>query len=163
MSESHRTDRRFVTGRRVEFVDTDMAGIVHFTAYFRYMESAEHEMFRSLGLAMVDTEREPHLGWPRVSCAFDFISPLRFGDVLEVRIGVSLIRARSITYEADIVRDGQVVARGRSTSACCEVGPGVPMRPVPVPEEVRDSLQRYMISKEPESGAKSKKVGGGTS
>ncbi len=32
------TKPRFVTTRRVEFIDTDMAGIVHFTNFFRYME-----------------------------------------------------------------------------------------------------------------------------
>jgi acyl-CoA thioester hydrolase len=35
--------------RRVEFSETDMAGIVHYSNFFRYMEAAEHEFFRSLG------------------------------------------------------------------------------------------------------------------
>ena len=38
--------------RRVEFSETDLAGIVHFSNYFRYMEAAEHEFFRSLGLSI---------------------------------------------------------------------------------------------------------------
>lgn len=137
---------RFVMPRRVEFVDTDMAGIVHFTAYFRYMETAEHELFRSLGLSLIDTEKDVHLGWPRVSCAFDYVRPLRFGDAIEVHIGVALISQKSITYEADIVRDGKVVARGHSTSACCEVGPGTQMRAAAIPAEVREKLQPYLIS-----------------
>ena len=36
----------FMMQRRVELADTDMAGIVHFSAYFRYAETAEHEFFR---------------------------------------------------------------------------------------------------------------------
>jgi hypothetical protein len=36
----------FHTSRFVEFSDTDMAGIMHFSAYFRYMEAAEHELRR---------------------------------------------------------------------------------------------------------------------
>lgn len=56
---SHESQRRlievdfmpsFQTSRRVEFCDTDMAGIVHFANFFRYMEAAEHELFRNLGL-----------------------------------------------------------------------------------------------------------------
>ena len=39
----------FITHRRVEFSDTDMAGIVHFANFYRYMEQAEHDFFRSLG------------------------------------------------------------------------------------------------------------------
>jgi acyl-CoA thioester hydrolase len=135
---------RFVMPRRVEFVDTDMAGIVHFSAFFRYMETAEHELFRSLGLSLIDTEKDVYLGWPRVSCGFDFILPLRFGDALEVHIGVALISQKSITYEADVVCDGKVVARGHSTSACCEVGPGTQMRAAAIPAEVRAKLQPYL-------------------
>ncbi len=137
---------RFVMPRRVEFVDTDMAGIVHFTAYFRYMETAEHELFRSLGLILVDTDRDPHLGWPRVSCGFDFIAPLRFGDEFEVHIGVASVGKTSVTYKVEVVREGKIVAQGHSTSACCEVGTGVAMRSVPIPAEVREKLQPYLVS-----------------
>ena len=43
----------FVTSRRVEFSDTDAAGIMHFVAFFRMMEQAEHELLRSVGLSVV--------------------------------------------------------------------------------------------------------------
>ena len=147
---------RFVVPRRVEFVDTDMAGIVHFTAFFRYMETAEHEMFRSLGLSLVGEGHGPRLGWPRVCCGFDFFKALRFGDEVEVRIGVAQIGGASITYEAEIVRNGEVVARGHSTSACCEVGPGTQIKAVPVPAEVSEKLERYLISQSQVSGKKSR-------
>ena len=39
--------------RRVEFADTDMAGIMHYSNFFRFMETAEHAFFRSLGLSIV--------------------------------------------------------------------------------------------------------------
>ena len=42
----------FKTERRVEFRDTDAAGIVHFSVFFAYMEQAEHEFLRSLGLSV---------------------------------------------------------------------------------------------------------------
>ena len=146
MTKSTRADNRFVMPRRVEFVDTDMAGIVHFTAFFRYMETAEHELFRTLGLSLVDMQSDPPLGWPRVSCGFDFLRPLRYQDAFEVHIGVAHISRSSITYEADIMRDGKTLARGHSTSACCAVGPGSEIRPVPIPDEIRAKLQHYLIS-----------------
>ena len=39
--------------RTVEFSETDMAGIVHYSNFFRYMESAEHAFFRALGFSVV--------------------------------------------------------------------------------------------------------------
>ena len=55
--------------RRVEFSETDMAGIVHYSNFFRHMEAAEHAFFRSLGYSVVTTQTDPPRGWPRGSRA----------------------------------------------------------------------------------------------
>ena len=56
----------FKAQRRVEFSDTDMAGIMHYSNFFRFMETAEHAFFRSLGFSIVTNATDPHVGWPRV-------------------------------------------------------------------------------------------------
>jgi YbgC/YbaW family acyl-CoA thioester hydrolase len=134
----------FVMRRRVEFIDTDMAGIVHFATYFRYMETAEHELFRAIGSCIVFQQHDIRLGWPRVSCSFDYVEPLRFGDEFEVHLGVAKIGEKSVTYQAEIVRDGTVLARGRSTSTCCELGPNGQLRSMAVPSEIAEELRQYM-------------------
>ena len=70
----------FVMQRRVEFMDTDMAGIVHFTAFFRYMETAEHAFLRSLGLSVHDRSGHPVVGWPRVRADCSYKAPAAFED-----------------------------------------------------------------------------------
>src|SRR6266540_283757 len=65
---------------RVEFADTDMAGIIHFASYFRYLEVTEHAFFRSLGLSIMG---DGDVGWPRVHVACDFKHPLRFEEEVE--------------------------------------------------------------------------------
>ncbi|MCF7975877.1 MAG: acyl-CoA thioesterase [Phycisphaerae bacterium] len=135
----------FVMQRRVEFMDTDMAGIAHYTAYFRYMETAEHELFRSLGLAAATQDRGRQLGWPRVSCGFDFKSALRFQDVFEVHIGVTKVGKRSVAYQADIVRDGSTIARGHSTSVCCTIDPTGHLTSIDIPEDVTNKLKTHLI------------------
>jgi acyl-CoA thioester hydrolase len=62
--------------RRVQFAETDLAGIVHFSTMFRYMEEAEHALWRSCGLTIA--ERGSSLGWPRLNAALEFRHPLRF-------------------------------------------------------------------------------------
>ena len=54
----------FVYRKRVEFADTDMAGIVHFSRFFVYMEMAEHAFWRSLGLSVHGTLDGRIIGWP---------------------------------------------------------------------------------------------------
>lgn len=87
----------FKSTRRIEFADTDLAGIVHFANFFQYMEATEHEFYRSLGLPLHFGGDSSH-GWPRVSARCDYKSPLRFGDEIEVHLVVREKRARSIRY-----------------------------------------------------------------
>ena len=55
--------------RRVEFIETDMAGIVHYSNFFRYMEAAETAFIRSLWFSIWTLQAEPPVGWPRVLVA----------------------------------------------------------------------------------------------
>ncbi len=52
----------FTITRRVEFSETDMAGIMHYSNFFRFMETAEHAFFRSLGFSIVSTQTDPPIG-----------------------------------------------------------------------------------------------------
>jgi 4-hydroxybenzoyl-CoA thioesterase/acyl-CoA thioester hydrolase len=134
----------FITTRRVEFMDTDMAGIVHFTAFFRYMETAEHDLFRALGISIQALLGDRRLGWPRVSCRFDFKRPLRYDQEFEVHLTVERIGTSSVTYRADIVCEGVAVACGHSTSVCCAVGDGDAMQRTAIPEDIAEKLGAYL-------------------
>ncbi|HEX4645495.1 MAG TPA: thioesterase family protein [Verrucomicrobiae bacterium] len=88
----------FKAVRRVEFSDTDMAGIVHYSNFFRYMETAEHGFVRSLGYSVVMDHFEPPLGWPRVHAACEYRQPLRFEDEVEIHLLVSEKKSKSLSY-----------------------------------------------------------------
>src|SRR5689334_13386265 len=85
--------------RRVEFSDTDMAGIVHYSNFFRYMEAAEHAFFRSLGFSVVTQQVDPPVGWPRVRAECEYKQPLRFEDEVEVHMLVSEKKSKSLSYQ----------------------------------------------------------------
>src|SRR3954470_10244919 len=85
--------------RRVEFSETDMAGIVHYSNFFRYMEAAEHAFFRSLGFSVVTRPVDPPVGWPRVRAECDYSQPLYFEDEFEVKMFVREKRSKSLRYE----------------------------------------------------------------
>ena len=89
----------FKITRLVEFSETDMAGIVHFTAFFYYMEQAEHAFYRSLGLSVVMENEDQHISWPRVRASCDYRKPLRFEDEVEIHLIVREKKAKAIVYE----------------------------------------------------------------
>ena len=137
--------------RRVEFIDTDVAGIVHFTTFFRYMETAEHELLRAVGIPIEAMHEDRQLGWPRVSCSFEFRKPLKFAEELEVRIHLVKLGKRSLTYEAEIVRDKDVLATGRSTCACCAMQGDGGFMPMEIPDDIVELLKPYLAEENDES------------
>jgi len=129
----------FETNHRVEFADTDMAGIMHFANFFRYMEVTEHAFLRSLGLSVHMREGRRTLGLPRVSARCDFRAPLRYQDCVQVRLRVREKREKSLTYEFIFRKlDGAPtveVARGSLTVVCVAIDEqSGTMRAVALPE-----------------------------
>jgi YbgC/YbaW family acyl-CoA thioester hydrolase len=84
--------------RLVEFADTDLAGIVHFANFLRYVESAEHAFFRSLGFSIHSSDGSRHEGWPRIEVACKYHRPARFQETIEVRLRLTELRTTSLTY-----------------------------------------------------------------
>jgi YbgC/YbaW family acyl-CoA thioester hydrolase len=131
----------FTTRRRVEFVDTDMAGIVHFSNFFRFMEAAEQEFLRSLGFGVSFTWEGEALGFPRVSATCDYLRPARFEDVLDVHVSVEKVGRKSVTYRFDFLLHGEAVARGRVSAVCCRVVRHHELVSVEIPAVIRAKLE----------------------
>ena len=131
--------------REVEFSDTDMAGIMHFSNFFRYMEAAEHGFFRSLGFSIHTSGPDP-LGWPRVHADCDFKYPLRFEDSVEIRLLVREKRERSLAYSFVFRKLNEtpprVVARGTLVVACVRHNPSTgDLMAVRIPEAICGKIE----------------------
>ena len=120
--------------RRVQFHETDAAGIVHFSCFFRYMEEAEHGLWRAAGLSIAPPDAR--VGFPRVAASFEFLRPLRFEDEFEVLLEVTRKSAKSLSYRATVTKDGVVAARGTLAVACVTKAPGGAMRATPMPADI---------------------------
>ena len=130
----------FTFHRRVQFAETDLAGIAHFSNYFRWMEEAEHAFFRSLGMSVVMRHGDREITWPRVSVACEYSGPVRFEDELELRLRVVRVGGKSLTFEVEIINGGERVALGKMTGVCCAIEPGGRMRSIAIPADVRAKL-----------------------
>jgi acyl-CoA thioester hydrolase len=131
----------FHTTRRVEFGETDMAGIVHFSNFFRYMEAAECEFLRTRGLSVkLDFEGQT-IGFPRVAATCDYVSPARFEDLLDVAVSIERIGGKSVTYGFEFTRGGALIAKGKVTSVCCRAGRDERMESIEIPAGYRARLQ----------------------
>ncbi|HVR29092.1 MAG TPA: thioesterase family protein [Thermoanaerobaculia bacterium] len=150
-----------LTRRRVEFADTDMEGIIHFSRFFIFMETAEHQFLNALGSSVASRHNGKRLGWPRTAVGCEFLRPVRFEDELGIRLLVLRKGARAITYgcefrlvpgvvsttprtsydvgAADGARD-ELVARGQSTSVCCSMEEEGGLRSIEIPPGLAERI-----------------------
>lgn len=135
----------FKVVRRVEFSDTDMAGIMHYSNFFRFMETAEHGFFRSIGFSVVSRNIEPPVGWPRVHAECDYHQPLHFEDEVEVHLLVSEKRSKSLCY---VFRFRKLntspileVARGSLTVVCVTHHGQGKMSACSIPKNIADKIE----------------------
>lgn len=120
--------------RRVQYYEVDAAGIVHFSWFFRYMEEAEHALWRAAGLSIAPAGSA--IGWPRVAAAFDYHRPLRFEEEFDVSLRIVAIDARTIRYQCRLTRGDTRIATGTLTIACVSKEAGQPMKAIAIPPDI---------------------------
>jgi acyl-CoA thioester hydrolase len=132
----------FTITRRVEFGDTDMAGIMHFANFFRFMEVAESDFLRARGLSVSWIDAGVKWGFPRVSAACDYQKPARFQDVLTVAVTVEKLGKKSVGYRFEFTNQhGEPIACGRMTSVFCRsLGPDH-IEALDIPADMRAKIE----------------------
>src|SRR5687767_1182354 len=135
----------FKAARRVEFSETDMAGIVHFSNFFRFMETAEHGFYRSLGFSVSNPSTHPRLGWPRVHAECDYRKPLRFEDLVEIHMLVAEKRMKAIQFQFRFTKLNNEppieVARGSVVIVCVQHAADGSITSVSIPPEIGSRIE----------------------
>ena len=131
----------YKTTRRIEFSDTDLAGLVHFSRFFIFMETAEHEFLRSLGTSVVAEYQGDTIGWPRLSASCDYKQPAFFEDELDITLRVIRKGQKSLTYGFTFERGGDEIAVGQIAVACCVCNHGEKIRAIEMPPEIAERIQ----------------------
>ncbi len=124
------------TSRAIEFSDTDMEGLIHFSRFFIFMETAEHRFLADRGSSVALREDGQRLGWPRLAVGCEFVAPVHFEDELDIRLLVLRKGRRSLTYGCEFQHRGRQVARGQSSSVCCILSSDGSLESTDIPEQL---------------------------
>ena len=133
---------RVVLRRRIEWMDTDAAGIYHWTTVFRLAEAAEAALHTALGVADFTFGATP-----RVSVAATFSRSLRFNDPVDVELAVRALGRTSVEYALRIGAEGSTAAEGSVKSVLVDRTSG---RATPWPEDVRARLAGAGLQQPPD-------------
>ena len=135
----------FQLQRRVEFSDTDMAGIMHFSNFFRFMEATETAFLRSLGYSVVLSRCGLEVCLPRVHAECDYSLPLHFEDEVLIHLLVEKTAPRTLTYQFRFIRQNPApqreVARGKLVAVCAARQENGALKAVPIPRELAEKIQ----------------------
>ena len=142
---------QFTQRRRVSFSETDLAGIMHFSGFFRWMEDAEHAFYRSLGLSvhpLAHGATDTSTGWPRFKASAEYRLPLQFEEEVEVELIVAELRTKAIRYvfrfwkNPDGPAPRALVATGELVVVAVCAAPGTRvMKSSPIPEAFRSRIE----------------------
>jgi len=143
--------KTFTHRRRIEFRETDMAGIVHFSNFFPYMEQAEHAFLRSVGMGVICEVENQKISWPRVNANCDYKVAIKFEEMIDIEVSVAKIGTKSVTYAFDFFRDQTKIAAGSMTAVCCLFEHGQKPESIPTPQPFIDAIKPYLVATPEES------------
>lgn len=131
--------------RRIEFSETDMAGLVHFSNFFKYMETAERDFFEAAGVDLIRTKPGELVGWPRARAECKFSAPLRFGETIDIHLAVKAVKDRAIDFQFRILRhnpDGSRTqcGKGQMTTVFTSLNPEGALSSAELPAHVRERI-----------------------
>ena len=128
----HQEPFRFQT--RIRYIDTDASGRIHYTAMFRYFESAEIEFLRTLGITYTVKRG---IAFPRVHVECDFKLAILHDDLIEIEVRLTKVGRSSARFEFTALKDGRLAAHGAVVIACMDIAT---QQAAPIPGQIRDKL-----------------------
>ena len=135
---------RYRMSQRVEFAETDLAGIVHYSNFFRYIERAEHAFYRSLGFSVAgrgEEDPERQIGWPRIHASLDFKKPLHFEEEFVAELLVEEVADKTIRYRTMLWKQNGELAASGAMGVICIRAEGGKMKATSIPVWVRELIE----------------------
>ena len=133
---------RFRFETRIRFIDTDASGRIHYTAMFRYFESAEIEFMRTLGISY---SGGGDYAFPRAHVDCDFMLAIKHDDLVEIEVSLRKLGRSSMRLEFQTYMGDALAAKGAVVIVCMDRRTG---RPLTIPEELRSKLSSALSNSE---------------
>ena len=123
-------------GLRVYYEDTDLAGIVYYANYLKFIERARTEFVRDLGVDQGVLKAEQGVVFAVRRVEADYLTPALFDDVLEVRTTPMQVTGARIVLQQDVMRE-EVKLFGSVVTLVALTDQG---RPARIPADIRQRM-----------------------
>jgi YbgC/YbaW family acyl-CoA thioester hydrolase len=143
MSASDR--QSFEYRHQVQFVDTDMIGIVHFSNFFRYMEAAEDAFLKHVGVPLLIEEDGVPISFPRLAAQCSFLSPIRYPDLVAMEVTIRELGPKKVRFGFHFRVNDRDCADGEILAICCKLG--AKMHSIAIPTVIREKLEPHVVGR----------------
>lgn len=128
---------------RVEWGETDTAGIIYYPNYYRWFDRATHELFRAAGMPISELTKVGH-AQPIIECGCRFSAPLYYDDLVTVESVVTEVRQRTFRIEHSVRRGETLAGTGFEVRAWVLLGEKEPtgkLNAIAIPAEYAEKLK----------------------
>lgn len=124
---------------RVYYEDTDLAGVVYYANYLKFIERGRTEALRAAGVDQRALREGQGLVFVVRRLEIDYLAPARFDDLVEVLTRITRLRGASVEMAQEVWRDERCLSRATLTAACMDAAG----RPARIPPDVQRKLARF--------------------
>lgn len=136
---------------RVNFGDTDKAGIVYYPNYFKWFDIAGHQFFRSIGLPPAELEAQRNIIIPMLDARCTFEKTLFYDDIITIATEVAEINNKTFRLTHQVFRGEERTGFGYELRGWVKQAEGK-FGAVPIPDDVRVLLQSEAASEASQTG-----------
>lgn len=134
---------RFTVSDRVRWSDCDPLGIIHYAAYLRMFEVAEHEMFRAAGLPYEILRKSGGVWLPRKALQMEFHTPAQMDEAVTIESWYSRVGETSMTLRFEVYRESDRAHRASGTLTVVCVHKETMLK-YPIPADVREKIAQFV-------------------
>lgn len=122
---------------RIYYEDTDVAGVVYYANYLRFLERARTEWLRAAGWDLTALQRDQDAVFVVRRVEADYLAPARLNDLLTVTCEPEDVGRARIVIHQRVLRGDQMLLDARVTAAYVGATDG---RPKAMPPALRQSM-----------------------
>jgi acyl-CoA thioester hydrolase len=136
----------YVTSDYIRWEDIDLVGIARYSAYTRFLDIAETDLYRSLGTPLSRLHAENKMWLPRKVMHFEYFAPMRLDDQVVIAVYFSNVGRSSVTLNVDLFRDDRktLIAAAHLVLVCVDQA----FAKIALPQEFRNLIERHTLSTE---------------
>ncbi len=127
--------RDFYIEKKIYYHDTDCGGVVYYANYLKHLEEARTEYLLSKGINLKELASKD-VWFVVAKVVINYKSPARYQDTLKILTRIEKMKASAIKVFQEIIKNETTVVEARTTLLCV----GKDFKPIPIPQEVRQSL-----------------------